>query len=287
VSQTTDSELKTLTPASRERYLHNRRLVEETVAKHPAAKPVFEKFLREHLALEHKNTAEINEFNRDNKALIESGKPGRDFPGLDRNINRNVNHFIANFHPQNIANADLETQKAWATYTKKVRGPNLVEGVVSQFYNSEKGGLQIGGLIGVILGGIAGYKLLGASGGGIFGIGAAIVATLMGAWLGNKGADLIGGYMRKDKSPSPAPGPEVTPAVGRDGQEQASAQEFRVSHRNPASVIDQGTISQMASATRGMSGIGVNVHPENSAQLASNAPAAAAKSDKPTLPRHG
>ncbi len=82
---------------------------------------------------------------------------------------------------------------------KREVNPGMVGGLTQLVYNENKGGLQFGGLIGLVGGGLLGLMGGGEMGGGWWSIIATIGGALLGAWIGNKGGDMVSNTFGKDK----------------------------------------------------------------------------------------
>ncbi len=81
--------------------------------------------------------------------------------------------------------------------------------LISNIYDTAKG-IQWPGVIGGLAGGLFIFNKLGGFDGGIIGMLGTAVAVLTGAWLANKGTDLIGGLFNKIRGGGSSPDKSTT-----------------------------------------------------------------------------
>ncbi len=97
--------------------------------------------------------------------------------------------------------------------------------LVKQVYDTDKGGFQLSGIIGAVLGGLMAFKLTGGGGFGALGLVALALGPIMGAVGGNKLSGMFnfsGGFGGKSRNLTPPAGGVIDQAVKRvDAQEQA------------------------------------------------------------------
>jgi hypothetical protein len=80
-----------------------------------------------------------------------------------------------------------------------MRGESVPEVIAGQFYNSEKGGMQWGGVIGGALAGFLIFRQMGGMAGGAIGLIVTAIAAVAGAWLVNRSIEKVGNYMGEKK----------------------------------------------------------------------------------------
>lgn len=125
--------------------------------------------------------------------------------------------FLGDFSKTVVPQYGAEGQEAWKELHNKMQGPSIIGAATSQIYDKKKGGMQWGGIVGLILGGLMATQLTGGGimTGELLPILATVGTAFLGAWLGNKAADGIGNMLKPDATPAPARAPErsTTPAA--------------------------------------------------------------------------
>lgn len=97
--------------------------------------------------------------------------------------------------------------------------------LLDNIYDKDKG-IQWPGLIGGLLGGLFVFNKLGGMQGGMLGMIGAAIAVLTGAWLANKGTEMIGGLIKKTGLfGKGGPSPEQTPGKVAQQPKQAPGAE--------------------------------------------------------------
>ncbi|MDX1975641.1 MAG: hypothetical protein SFT92_08230 [Rickettsiales bacterium] len=114
---------------------------------------------------------------------------------------------------------------AWKALQQELRPPGILDKTIGQFYNPDGGGIQIGGIIGALVGGFMAWKFAGESamGGNLLGIIAVVTMTLASAWAGNKISGVISDGVKKARSSGPETGKAA--GVSLAGASVAQAQE--------------------------------------------------------------
>lgn len=145
---------------------------------------------------------------------------------------------LNDFYLANVQSADEPTQKSWESFMEATRPPTLTGGIMRQFWD-KKNGFRLGGFLGALLGGIAGYNMMTAVGGGWTGLIALGLGTVMGSWLGNKAVDAVSGLGRKTPQPSPNAAAQAQgqgPAKTQDAPEPQANEEAAKAAANATKV---------------------------------------------------
>ncbi|MGE0754987.1 MAG: hypothetical protein AB7L92_07480 [Alphaproteobacteria bacterium] len=145
---------------------------------------------------------------------------------------------------------------------------NIFTAIKNQFYDEKKGGVQVGGIIGLIAGGLMANAIIpdGLFGGGLFRLVAGGAYAMMGAWLGNQATGAISKYLNKNDATAPARAPAAgSPAAEPERQntqsmtpdaQEAARQEALEQHGVSGGQEASGTPSQPAPATSANKGTG-------------------------------
>jgi hypothetical protein len=105
-------------------------------------------------------------------------------------------------------------------FNRRTSSPTIIGGVTRQFFDRDDGGMQWGGILGAVIGGLLGWSMLGGAGfGTLLTVGGILLATLAGGWAGNKAADTISDFFAPTPKPigdAPAATKAPTPAAEKE-----------------------------------------------------------------------
>lgn len=174
-------------------------------------------------------------------AFYEKGGKPVDHRAIRQASQKRRDDFLQDFQSNKLPQYRTNGQQAWQAFGKQVQGPSIFTAAINQFYNPEKqsginfGGVQVGGILGAVVGGLLASQIFGGlegiMEGGAFGIVGTLLAVFAGAWLGNRTADTVTGFFKKDDKEPPAPG--KTPGVTAPEKDQAKGPE-KEPEKNPS-----------------------------------------------------
>lgn len=198
-------------------YLKWENAMKKTAAKHTYLNTsIYTEFLHDYLESAANHRAYFEEKKAQDNELRKQGV--RVDPKVVADTSKGmVRNFRDDFNAK-LKDRGVASQESWNALAEEMQGPSILGGISKQFYDSDKGGLQWGGIIGGLVGGFFAYKKFAGGGGWLGGI-AVVLASLAGAWLVNKGTDLVSGWMKpkptvpgqsQNKSPN-VPGQAMSP----------------------------------------------------------------------------
>ncbi len=164
---------------------------------------VYTEYMQDYLNAATKREAEV-------KKILAAAKADGYTPNrseLERETAKEHREFMKGFVHNKLPKYGAEGKEAWSALHKKMQGPSIFSAAASQIYDKNKGGMQWGGLVGLLVGGFMATQL----GAGLFnGLMPALMtigAAFLGAWLGNKAVDGVSNLVTTHSET-----PENTPA---------------------------------------------------------------------------
>ncbi len=212
--------LSTLSRNKQKNYLQMREHMHTIARERPDIDTnVYTDYLREYLVAAKADQTILEQ----NAAKFKKDGGSQDPHEVRRESQQRSNEFNAGFNGKIMSKYGPNGMQAMQELGKKMQGPGLFSGAIEQVYNPKKGGLQLGGILGLIAGGLMATQLTGGlMTGELMPILITIGAGFLGAWLGNKGADAISGMFGQQQPPQTQQGP--SPAQGTAPQQEQSAE---------------------------------------------------------------
>lgn len=212
-----DAILPALSKKNQKRYMEVSKAAAEVAAEHPELDArVNSEFLHDYLiAAKEDNTIIAGKMKEaEAKGMVLDGR------SLQRESNERQNAFLYKFQAEKLPKYGPSGKAAFHALGKELQGPSIFSAAANQIYNKNEGGWQLGGILGLLVGGFLANRMIpgGLMGGGLFGILGALGLGFMGAWLGNKGGDVVSGlFNKKEEAPAatPAPAAGKAPTVER------------------------------------------------------------------------
>lgn len=216
-----ESVLNTLSNTNRHNYMKLRQSTFEIAKERPDLDTrLYTRYLHDYLDA----ASKAEKTNKAKIAAAKAKKPDMNWSEL-REVTKQENNasqeeygkFLGDFSKTVVPKFGAEGQEAWKELHNKMQGSSIIGAAASQIYDKKKGGMQWGGIVGLILGGLMATQLTGGGimTGELLPILATVGTAFLGAWLGNKAADGIGNMLKPDPTPAPSPKPErsTTPAA--------------------------------------------------------------------------
>lgn len=186
-----DSLIRNLTPFEQQTYVNTAKGAAELAAENPNLDTrVYTRFLNDYAnaALIHRKTLDAKIANAKNAGVIPDQR------WMNAESLKMRNDFVANFLQNTLPSYGPSGAEAWEKLGTRLKPKSIPEIAAGQFYNKEKGGVQWPGIIG---GALAGFLVFKGLGGGLMGILGAVLGLVAGAWLTNGAAKTIGGFFGK------------------------------------------------------------------------------------------
>lgn len=148
--------------------------------------------------------------------------------GFHKESEHRVNSYISKYWNDKVKSPN--EKQAFNELMNEVRGESIFSAAFKQLYDKDKGGLQLGGIAGLIGGGLLANTLIpgGIFGGGLlsFGVIAGIATAFAGSWLGNKTTGMISNALSGDKKSDSGLETQTPPAPTTPEKEQAASKDI-------------------------------------------------------------
>lgn len=219
VSPNNENLLEQLTPNEKAHYGNYRAAAERVSRDRPDLKTdVFTRFLKDYLDAA---TAHRQEIAGMEQRAANANVPLSTQAVRQRSVQMKYG-FMNEFVKETLPQYGADGKEAFDIMANKLRRPGIMESLMKNIYDSDMGGWQVGGIIGAVVGFIAGKKLTGGAT-TIRDRILTVITTIAGAWMFKKAAHAIGPSTPELDTPpfpstgtpasAPAPAAPVKPAL--------------------------------------------------------------------------
>ncbi len=200
-----------LSPVNQQHYLRLKQSMFEVAKERPELDTrVFTEYMQDYL---NSATARENAV----KAKFAAAKAAGVTPDrneLNRENKREQSKFIRGFVDTKLPAFGADGKEAWKALHNKMEGPSIFSAAFGQVYDKSKGGVQWGGIVGLLAGAFMATQLTGGlMTGELMPILMTVGAGFLGAWLGNKATDGVSNLMA---SPPETPAPQTEQTLQRE-----------------------------------------------------------------------